>query len=79
MKNGVCPKCGGNEIIRIPGQTGIERRGNIIPIGISAFTSVYLTRYVCSSCGFSEEWVDYPEGIERLKKKFGTHIHQNKN
>lgn len=73
MKNGVCPKCGGNEIIRIPGQAGAYGSGNNIPIGFTIFSSVTVTRYVCYSCGFSEEWIDYREYVEKLKEKYGSH------
>lgn len=78
MKNGVCPKCGGNEIIHIPGHVSTYGGGNTNRIAITYFNAVNVTRYVCCSCGFSEEWIDYREEVEKLKKKYGSHIHKKK-
>ena len=72
MRNNVCPKCGSNEIIRVPGQVGVYGAGNNIPIGWTNLSSITVTRYVCGHCGFSEEWIDYRDSLEKLKKKYGT-------
>jgi hypothetical protein len=29
-------------------------------------------RYVCGSCGFSEEWIDTPDDIAKVRKKYGS-------
>lgn len=68
MKNGVCPKCGGNKIIKIPNESG--RQSSYILLGVLA--TVAITRYVCSQCGFCEEWVDSQEAIEKLMEKYET-------
>ena len=58
MKNTkTCPKCGCKEIIKIDGYTGIYGTGNNIPVGLSIFSSAPVDRYVCTQCGFSEEWI----------------------
>jgi hypothetical protein len=44
--------------------------GNNIPAGITWFNAVKVTRYLCGSCGFSEEWIDSPGDIARIKKKY---------
>lgn len=68
----ICPKCNSQEIIRIPGQVRGYGVGNNILIGMTIFSAVKVTRYLCTSCGFSEEWIDDPEDIEKLKNKFNT-------
>jgi hypothetical protein len=68
----ICSKCNSQEIIRIPGQVGGYGVGNNILIGMTIFSGVKVTRYLCTSCGFSEEWIDDPEDIEKLKNKFNT-------
>ena len=70
-QNNICPKCNSREIIRIPGQIGAYGSGNNIAIGITIFSAIKVTRYLCSHCGFSEEWIINPEDLEKLKNKFG--------
>ena len=58
MKNTkCCPKCGNTDIFVIDGFSGAYGRGNNIEVGMSIFSSVPVDRYVCSQCGYSEEWV----------------------
>ena len=67
MKNThICPKCNSNDIIKVPGKAGAYGSGNNIPIGLRV---VLVHRYVCCSCGYSEEWID-KEDIQKLKNKF---------
>lgn len=69
MKNtNTCPKCKGTDIVRVGG--GHEPHDNRIQVGWSIFSSVPVHRYVCCSCGFSEEWIDQ-EDLRKLKEKFG--------
>jgi hypothetical protein len=69
MKNTkICPKCRSNDILRIPGWTGPYGMGNYIPAGL--FKVVKIDRYLCCSCGFSEEWITSEENIEKLKRKY---------
>ncbi|MDV4152032.1 hypothetical protein R0131_14480 [Clostridium sp. AL.422] len=70
MKNkNICPKCNGNKIIRIPGETGIYGVGNNIASGFLKGT-VNITRYMCCNCGFIEEWIDSKEDIIKLEEKY---------
>ena len=69
-KTGMCPKCGGREILYAPGEAGAYGVGNNIPTGSTIFSRVPVDRYICAACGYVEEWVD-GEGLERLKKKLG--------
>ena len=66
-----CPKCQSREILEIPGATGAYGAGNNISTGMTVFSSVPVTRYLCATCGFSEEWVVDPEHRAKLAKKFG--------
>jgi len=66
----VCPKCGEIDIIKIPGSVGAFGTGNNVPAGSFIPSSVKVTRYLCCTCGFSEEWIDAAEDIQKLKKKY---------
>lgn len=33
---------------------------------------MYLTRYVCTTCGFTENYIDSPSDREKIQRKFGT-------
>ena len=72
MKNtGVCPKCQSTEIVRIPGIYGAHGSGNNIQVGLTTFSAVMVTRFVCTCCGFLEDWVERQGDLDMLKKKFG--------
>ncbi|MFT4537652.1 MAG: putative nucleic-acid-binding Zn-ribbon protein [Planctomycetota bacterium] len=68
MKNASeCPKCESDDIIRIPGRAGAHGAGNNITTGLTIFSAIMVTRYLCASCGYSEEWIDSSEDIDRLR------------
>ena len=72
MKNSKkCPKCSSSRIIKIPGQVGPYGAGNNIPTRTFIPSFVKVTRYLCSNCGFSEEWIDEKKDIEKIEKKHG--------
>jgi len=68
---GTCPKCGSREVIRIPGSVSGHGAGNNIPVGVTIFSSVRVTRFLCSRCGYSEEWIESPADIEKLRNRYG--------
>lgn len=68
-KSKVCPKCGGTDILRVKGHAGSHGAGNNIMVGMTIFSAVLVHRYVCCSCGFSEEWIDEKD-IQKLKDRF---------
>ena len=71
MKNSIkCPKCRSAEIIRVPGEVGGHGAGNNIRVGWTIFHAVKVTRYVCGSCGFTEEWIDSAGDIAKIREKF---------
>ncbi len=63
-----CPKCTGAEIVRVEGIRGQFGSGNVIPTGgLTIFSSIKVARYVCVQCGYSEEWIDSPDDLQRIR------------
>jgi hypothetical protein len=67
-----CPKCKSNDIVRIPADIRGYGAGNNITVGWTIFNAVKVTRYLCATCGFSEEWIDSTADIAKLKAKYGS-------
>ncbi|BBF43186.1 hypothetical protein lbkm_1873 [Lachnospiraceae bacterium KM106-2] len=65
-----CPKCNSNDIVVVPGTIGPYGGGNHIPLGNKMSNAVLVTRYVCLSCGYTEEWIDTPQDRQQLKEKY---------
>ena len=56
-----CTKCGSSDIVRTLG-----------PRPYPAFwKAVKVSRYVCTSCGFIEDWIDEKKDMAKLKKEHG--------
>lgn len=70
-KTRTCPKCGGSDIILIPGKVGPHGSGNNIATGWTIFSSVKVSRYLCGNCGFSEEWIDDADDLAKIREKYG--------
>lgn len=68
-KTRICPKCNSTDILLIPGTSGAYGTGNNIMVGLTNLSAVLVHRYVCCSCGYSEEWINL-EDIPKLKKKY---------
>lgn len=70
---GVCPKCAAADIVRVPGEkvSLLAPRPNVIPAGWLGGV-VLVTRFVCVGCGYSEEWVENPAALQKLKSQYGT-------
>ena len=49
-----CPKCGSHEILRVK-DTGGDLTNALV---LGFMSMVYVPRYVCCDCGYTEEWVD---------------------
>jgi ribosomal protein S27AE len=67
-----CPKCQSSDTVRIPGDARAFGAGNNIMTGRTVFSAVKVARYLCASCGYSEEWIDSPDDIAKLKKTYGS-------
>ncbi|MGA7789374.1 MAG: hypothetical protein WCA56_14550 [Xanthobacteraceae bacterium] len=73
MRNSkTCSKCQSSDIVRIPGKHYGFGAGNIIKTGFGTIGAIKVTRYLCASCGFSEEWIDSPDDIAKLKRQFAS-------
>ena len=74
MKNTkTCPKCQCTDIIRIPADVrAFGAENNILVGGRLLPRFVRVTRYLCSACGFSEEWIDSAEDVAKLKEVFSA-------
>ena len=71
MKNTkACAKCGSRDIVVIPGGVGGPYMGDNVHVGFLRMP-VEVARYLCCVCGFVEEWIENPEDIKTLKKKYG--------
>ena len=67
-----CPKCGSEDILRVPDDPRRHASGN--NIYTSTFTlaqKIPVIRYVCCGCGYVEEWVEAPSQRDRLRRAFG--------
>ncbi len=70
MKNTFqCPKCDSVDVIRIQGQR--YNQNQIISLSKWATVNAVLDRYICTSCGYTEEWV-------QLDKKFEKWVAKNR-
>ena len=66
MKNSnACPKCESTDIIRAVDPDLFVFRGNTIPGGVGRIPVV---RFVCATCGFSEEWIEGDLHLRQLKQ-----------
>lgn len=73
MKNTkCCPKCHSDEIMKIPGTPQSHGYGNNIKVGITIFSAILVTKYLCCNCGFIEEWVDDSQDIEKIKNYYSN-------
>lgn len=66
----ICSKCDSDTLLRIPGKHTGYGAGNIIAIGLTAINAARVTRFVCEQCGYSEEWIESKEDIQRLIAKY---------
>ena len=62
----ICPKCQGTDIIRFDGYSGPYGAGNNVMVGGTIFSAVNVNRYICCTCGYTEEWIDR-EDIDKVR------------
>lgn len=68
MKNTTqCPKCKGREIFKVPFSKDNFGQ-NAVMTGF--FAAAKVIRYVCGSCGYTEEWIDNMAELDKLNEKF---------
>ena len=67
-----CPKCGSDSIIRVPDHPYRHASGNnIYTTTYTLVGKIPVIRYVCSDCGYVENWVETRQQIESLHQRFG--------
>jgi ribosomal protein S27AE len=71
MKAHACGKCGSFDVLRVPGGRDNSQDGSGSAIRAGLVSVVPVSRYVCAACGFVEHWVDDPDDLTRLRKKYG--------
>ncbi len=64
---GICPKCGGRDILKVKGDAGPYGTGSNIKAGLTIFSSILVDRYICCNCGYVESWIN-KDDISKLKK-----------
>lgn len=62
-----CPKCQSTDIAVIEGGTF---KGNVYNSISMTLNIIYLTRYVCTHCGFCENYVENEKDLLTIKKKY---------
>lgn len=72
MKNARrCPKCGCADIIRVPDNAHRYLANSICIARHGWVRRIPVTRFVCGSCGFAEDWVETTEGLKEVRRAFG--------
>lgn len=73
MKNtGHCPKCGSNDIVRVPDNSNRYSSGNnIYTSTLTLAKKIPVIRYVCCGCGYAENWVEQRHELNEIRSKFG--------
>jgi predicted nucleic-acid-binding Zn-ribbon protein len=68
-KTGKCPKCGSTEIYT-DGKDVKRSERNIITV--TSFMRVFLNTYICTSCGYVEEYAENVDEkkLEKIKEKW---------
>ena len=62
-----CGKCGGGELLRVPMTPGEHSH---IVFGERLLRDVTVTKYVCTDCGYIEQWVNSRDDLRRLKEEW---------
>ena len=64
MKNNeVCPKCNSKEIVKVK-----HSHNSKIYIGFA--DKARLAKYVCTSCGYIEEWIDNETDLGKINDEY---------
>jgi transposase-like protein len=68
MKNSKrCLKCQSTDIVKIGGVANVFVNAIKWP-----WNTVKVTKYLCASCGYIENWINAAEDVARVKKRFGA-------
>jgi len=58
-------KCNSTSIYYVPG--GLMENQNYAAVGSFLPQRFRIARYVCTECGYTEEWVDLPDDLETVQ------------
>ena len=64
-----CLKCGSKSIAYLPGGLLADQNYAVVA-GFLALgsTRFRIARYVCGTCGYTEEWVDREDDLEKVRR-----------
>jgi predicted nucleic-acid-binding Zn-ribbon protein len=66
-QTGVCPKCASRHIVRVPSEFGTANQ-----VKLGAFELADVTRYVCVSCGFMEQYIEDEPALAKVRGRERT-------
>jgi hypothetical protein len=61
-----CGKCGGGDLFSVPSTPGEHSH---IVVGERLMRNIGIHRYVCTDCGYIEEWVRDADDLRTLKNE----------
>jgi len=61
--SGVCPKCSSSKVAVIPSELGTYNA-----IKVDMFGLANLTRYICTACGYMEQYVADEKALLKLRR-----------
>jgi len=62
-----CGKCAGGELFAIPATPAEHSH---IVVGERLMRNIYIRRYVCTDCGYVEEWLRDAQDLKTLKEEY---------
>jgi hypothetical protein len=62
--SGVCPKCSSRKIAVIPSELGTYNA-----IKVDMFGFAHLARYICTTCGYMEQYVADTKSLLKLRRR----------
>ena len=63
----LCPKCNSSEVIKVRGSSINTHQK--IPLNQWSLKSAVLDRYICATCGYTEEYVQLSEVFNKWAEK----------
>lgn len=64
-----CPKCGCTQIVHVPASQWLFARGGNAYLGLHLGEKVLISKYICTGCGYVENWAERPQDLAALRKK----------
>lgn len=72
-----CPKCGGTQLVHVPASQWLFARGGNAYLGLHRGERVLISKYICTSCGYVENWGRAPAGPCRPAREAVTQAAYN--